>query len=144
MISSRIALGIALAAIEVCARALSQEQPRHLPLEEASWIALRNHPAIVRAGRLTAAARERIRQARAGMMPNASLQAAATDGPAGAPAFGLQGIVGDPLKKHYGSGLNVTQTLFDFGRTDHLVAARKLLTDAAEEDEDTQRALILL
>ena len=73
-------------------------------------------------------------------MPSVAIVAFATDGPTGAPAFGVQGIAGDPLKKHYGAGVNVVQTLFDFGRTDHMVAARTALLRAAEQDTATQAA----
>ncbi len=115
-----------------------------LTLDDALQTALKGHPSLARAAYQTGAARARVRQAGAGMMPNIAIQGAATDGPAGAPAFGLQGLSGDPLKKHFGSGINLVQPVYDFGRTDHLVAARRLQVGAALEDEDTQKAAVLL
>lgn len=129
----------------VCCQTRAQSiapQPLTLPL--AMQRAIRNHPSISRLSHLAGAAAERVREARAGLMPYVAVVASATDGPTGAPAFGVQGIAGDPLKKHYGGGVNVVQTLFDFGRTGHLVAARTALLRAAEQDTTTQVAQILL
>jgi outer membrane protein TolC len=92
------------------------------------------------------------------MMPTLLLQGAATNGPAGAPTFGslenpallgtnpmsLEGMASDPLKKQYGAGLTVNQTIFDFGRTQHLVAARTDLVGAAKEDASAQVGTMLV
>ncbi len=137
--------GFAAVICAICAMtAVAQEQPRQLTLEQALQAAIKNHPALARVQRQTAEARARVQQAKAGMMPSIAVQGAATDGPLGAPAFGLQGLAGDPLKKHFGGGLNLVQPLFDSGRTQHLVASRRLLVQAAEQDEETQKAAVLL
>ena len=129
-----------------------------LTLEQAFIAALKQHPALQQADAQIGAAKARIQQARAGMMPSVVLQGTATDGPLGAPAFGplgnpalygtsplsVQGMAGDPVKKQFGGGINITQTLFDFGRTQHLVAARRGLSSAIEEDAEAQKALVLL
>lgn len=136
----------------------AQENLPHLSLEQAYANALKQHPSLVRAQAQVNAAGARARQAEAGMLPTVTLQGTATDGPLGAPAFGplgnpafygapplsVQGMAGDPVKKQFGGGLNITQTLLDFGRTQHLVAARRELMRAAEEDANTQKALLLL
>jgi outer membrane protein len=136
----------------------AQQSPPILTLEEAFKTALKQHPALLQADAQTGTAKARAQQARSGMMPSVVLQGTATDGPLGAPAFGplgnpalygtaplsVQGMAGDPLKKQFGGGLNITQTLFDFGRTQHLIAARRGLFQAAEEDAETQKALVLL
>src|SRR5437016_4188658 len=105
----------------------AQAPQQTLTLEEAFQTALKAAPSLTRLERQAAAAAQRVRQAQAGWLPSVAIAATATDGPAGAPAFGVQGLAGDPLKKHYGAGLNVVQPLFDFGRTAHLVAAREAL-----------------
>jgi outer membrane protein len=147
-------LGVALVADRVAA----QEAPPKLTLEQALQRALKQHPSLARTEAQAEAAHTRIRQAQAGMMPSVVLQGVATDGPLGAPAFGplgnpanfgalplsVQGLMGDPLKKQFAGGLNITQTLFDFGRTQHLVAARRGLFQAAQQDAETQKALVLL
>jgi outer membrane protein len=127
--------------------ALAQQPAPSLSLSDAVHIALGRHPAIVKATHTAAAAAARIREAQAGNMPTLELQAAATTGPTGAPAFGppgLQGIVGDPLKSHYAAALNILWPLYDFGRTQHLVAARQELLRAATEDTDTERSVVAL
>ncbi len=130
---------------------------RPLSLEQAVQLALRQHPSLQRTEAQVGAAAARARQARAGMLPTVTLQGTATDGPLGAPAFGplgspanfgapalsVQGLAGDPVKKQFGGGLNITQTLVDFGRTQYLVAARQSLLHAAEEDAETQKAVVL-
>src|SRR5579871_6548725 len=136
----------------------AQEAPAALTLDQAFATALKQHPALQQADAQVGAAKARVQQARAGMMPSLVLQGTATDGPLGAPAFGpignpalygasplsVQGMAGDPIKKQFGGGLNITQTLFDFGRTQHLVASRRGLFSAAEEDAEAQKALVLL
>src|SRR2546421_11918748 len=91
------------------AAAEGQEAGGRLTLENAFRRALRQNPSVARADSLAAAAAQRVREARAGWMPSLAIQASATNGPTGAPAIGLQGIAGDPLKKHYGSRLNLIQ-----------------------------------
>jgi outer membrane protein len=140
------------------AHAGAQDTPRTLTMEQALQAALRQHPSLQRESALIGAAASRARQARAGMLPSVALQGTATDGPLGAPAFGalgnpanfgapplsVQGMAGDPVKRQFGGGLNITQTVLDFGRTQHLVAARRGLLHAAEEDAETQKAAVLV
>jgi outer membrane protein len=92
------------------------------------------------------------------MTPSVVLQGSATDGPLGAPAFGplgnplvngtpalnLQGLAGDPVKKQFGAGLTASLPLFDFGRTQHAVAARRESLRAAEQDTETEKAQVLV
>ncbi len=122
----------------------AQNAPSRLTLDQAMRSALAKHPSLQRALHLTGAAKERVREAQAGIMPSLAIQSTATNGPAGAPAMGLQGLAGDPLKKHYGTGLNLIQPIYDFGRTQHLSASRRMLEGSAREDEDIQRAAVLL
>ena len=128
----------------------AQEPLPRLMLEQAFATALKQHPALQRAQAQTAAVGARIRQAQSGQMPSVVLQGSATDGPLGAPAFGplgnpglngtpplsVQGLTGDPVKKQFGGSLTLTLPLFDFGRTQHLVAARRDLLNAAQEDAE--------
>src|SRR5579872_137647 len=122
----------------------AQEAPPRLTLDQALQTALKQHPSLQRTEAQAGAAAARVGQARAGWMPLIVLQGTATDGPLGAPAFGplgnpanfgapplsVQGMAGDPVKKQFGGGLNITQTLLDFGRTQHLVASRRGLARA--------------
>ena len=151
-------LGFVIPSVMGSRNVTAQEAASPLTLEQAFTTALKQHPLLMQADAQFGAAKARAQQARAGMMPSLVLQGTATDGPLGAPAFGplgnpalygtsplsVQGMAGDPVKKQFGGGLNITQTLFDFGRTQHLVAARRGLSSAAEEDAEAQKASVLL
>lgn len=97
-----------------------------LSLAGAVEEALRQRPLLGADTERIEAAKARVAQARAGLLPRIELQGVATDGPQGAPNLGplVQGLAGTPLKKHTGGSLNLTQTLLDFGRTQNLVRAR--------------------
>ena len=62
----------------------------------------------------------------------------------GAPPLSVQGLAGDPVKKQFGAGLNITQTLLDFGRTQYLTAARRGLFQASEQDAEVRKAAVLV
>ena len=129
-----------------------------LTLSAARLQALKAHSSVQQASALTASAKAREREAHSGKLPMVAIQGAASDGPAGAPAFGsignpasfgalpysVQGLAADPLKKQFGIGLNISQNLFDSGRTQSLTAAKSSLVTAAQEDETAQRSLITL
>ena len=153
-------LAVGVSCLDICmpsGPARAQDTAPRLTLERALQLALKQHPSLQRTDSQVGAAAARARQAQAGMMPTVTLQGTATDGPLGAPAFGplgnpanfgappssVQGLAGDPVKKQFGGGLNITQTLLDFGRTQHLTAARRELLHAAEQDSETQKALVL-
>ena len=146
---------VTLAATSVLLSAIASAQAPQLPttslpkllIADAIQAALKQSPSLARMAHLAAAAGDRIREAQSGSMPSVAIQGAATNGPAGAPAFGppgLQGMAADPLKKHYAGGLNLILPLFDFGRTQHLVGARRALMEAARADSATQRANVIL
>jgi outer membrane protein len=120
--------------------------------------ALKKHSQLQKSEALAASSQARVTQARSGQQPSLSLQGVASRGPTGAPAFGplnnpglngvpplgVQGMAGDPVKKQFGGGLNLSQNLYDDGRTRLLVASRTNAALALEADTDTQRAQILL
>jgi outer membrane protein len=129
-----------------------------LSLSDAMRTALKQRPILQRDEALIGAAGARVEQARSGLRPTVSLQGVATNGPLGAPAFGplnnpglnavaplgLSGMAGDPVKKQFGGGLNLAQPLFDFGRTENLVASRKDSQAATRQERETEVALVLL
>src|SRR5262249_10846478 len=107
-----VLVSLAKVALAQPAPAPALSQPPTLTLEDAMRRAVKSAPSIAKLQHLAGAAAELVRQARAGTLPSVAAVASATDGPTGAPAFGVTGIAGDPLKKHYGAGLNIVQTLF--------------------------------
>lgn len=115
-----------------------------LTLSAAIAEALRNRPLLAGDSERVAAARARVTQARAGLLPRVDLQASATDGPLGAPAMGLGGLVGTPIKKHTGGSLNLVQTLLDFGRTQNTVKARSAEVEASQAGLRSDRNRVVL
>lgn len=115
-----------------------------LTLAAAVSEALRQRPLLAGDTERVGAARARITQARAGLLPRLDLQGSATDGPLGAPPLGLGGLAGTPIKRHTGGSLNFVQTLLDFGRTHNLVQARRAEASASEETlhADTNRVAL--
>jgi outer membrane protein len=104
-----------------------------LTLDAAVSEALQRRPLLAGDAERLSAARARITQARAALLPRLDLQASATDGPLGAPPLGLGGLVGTPIKKHTGGSLNLVQTLLDFGRSHNTVQARRAEATASQE-----------
>jgi outer membrane protein len=115
-----------------------------LTLDAAVQEAVRQRPLLAGDSERVAAARARVTQARAGLLPHIDLQGSATDGPLGAPPLGLGGLAGTPIKKHTGGSLNLVQTLLDFGRTHNLVEARRAETTASEETLRADRNRVAL
>src|SRR5205085_2935722 len=118
--------------------------PAALTLSAAVEEALRQRPLLEEDRERMAAARARITQARAGLLPRVDIQESVTDGPVGAPALGLGGLVGTPLKKHTGASLNLVQTLLDFGRTHNTVRARRAQARASGEALSADRNRVVL
>src|SRR5262245_61258193 len=86
-------------------QAASAQVQSSLSLPEAIQEAPRQRPLLQGDQERVEAARARVTQARAPLLPRLDIQASATDGPLGAPALGLGGLVGTPIKKHTGGSL---------------------------------------
>lgn len=133
-------------------------QGTRLTLDAAMKTALNQHALLKKAEAQRAVAEARTQQARSGQQPALSLQGVASKGPTGAPAFGplnnpslngvpplgVSGMAGDPVKKQFGGGLNLTQNLYDAGRTHYLTASRGALVDAQKSEVAIQQASLLL
>jgi outer membrane protein TolC len=125
--------------------ALALAQARHLTLQEAIETALRQHPAVIVAREAVEAADARIRQARAGYFPQLGFSGIAKAGLSGAVnGLGLVGLPASPFYRNFADSVNASQSLFDFGRTKHLVASESKLRDAAEGDITTAEAEVIL
>lgn len=121
-----------LLALLVIAPLAAQPAPAPLTLGAAEEEAQRQRPLLAADAQRVQAARARITQAKAGLLPRIDVQGSVTDGPLGAPPLGLGGVAGTPIKRHYGGSLNLVQTFLDFGRTHNLVRARREDVRAAE------------
>jgi outer membrane protein TolC len=127
-----IALWFLIAAISPARAAFSETAGAALTLQDAVAQALAARPLLVSDYRRTEAARARVTQSRAAVLPRLEVQGSATDGPLGSPPLFLGGLAGTPIKKHTGASLNLTQTLLDFGRSRSQVLARKADVQAGE------------
>jgi outer membrane protein len=107
--------------------------PGALTLGEAVREALHRRPLLATDEARMAAARARITQAHAALLPRVDFQGSVTDGPLGAPPLGLGGVVGTPIKKHAGASVNLIQTFLDFGRALNTVRARRQEATASAE-----------
>ncbi|MBC7926797.1 MAG: TolC family protein [Bryobacteraceae bacterium] len=117
----------------ICCAAISLAQSRELlTLEEAERIALKNHPAIEASRYESEAAGERVKQFRSAYYPQAtaSLTAVGADDATRVAAGSLNNPV---VYSRLGTGVTVSQTLLDFGRTSHLVESSRAAADAVTE-----------
>ncbi len=145
--SRSVAALLALMAVLLPLRPASAQQALSsgaLTLSSAIEEALLHRPLLAADTDRVGAARARVSQARAGFLPRVDIQASATDGPLGAPAMGLGGLVGTPIKKHTGGSLNVIQTLLDFGRTQNTVRSRRAEVAASQEALAADRSRVVL
>jgi outer membrane protein TolC len=107
----------------------------HLSLRQAIETALRQNPSVAAARHELEAADARIREVRAGYYPQVGFNGIAKAGLSGATnALGLVGLPASPLYRNFADSLNVSQTVFDFGRIRHQLAQALKLRDAAEFD----------
>ncbi len=121
------------------------EEPVHLSLRQAVETARRQNPSVLAARHMVEQADARIRQARAGYYPQFGFNGIAKAGLAGATnALGLVGLPASPLYRNFADSLNLSQSLFDFGRTRHRVAYERRLRDAAEAAVATVEAEVTL
>jgi len=117
--------------------------PVHLTLQQAIETALRQNPSVNEARHTVEEADARIRQARAGYYPQIGFNGIAKVGLSGATnALGLVGLPASPLFRNLADSVNVSQSVFDFGRTKHRVAYERKLRDAVEADVATVEAAV--
>lgn len=116
-----------------------------LTLKEARDLALRQHPRITAAEFKALAAKQAVLQARAAMLPSFSLNAVAVGAADANTRYGAPGGINNPaIFERAAGGLNISQLLTDFGRTDNLVGGAKDKARAEEAGTDTARAQLLL
>jgi outer membrane protein len=119
------------------------QQPLHLTLADAEKLAIANHPALSAQKYVAAAAAEIVKEYRAGYAPafSANFTAVGADDGSRLAAGGLNNPV---VYNRIGSGVTVSQMVFDFGRTGNLVASAKLRAEAQDKNYDATKADVLL
>jgi outer membrane protein len=117
----------------LAAAAAFAQAPVHLSLQQAIETALRRNPSVTAARHTVDEAEARVRQARAGYYPQFGFNGIAKMGLSGATnGLGMIGLPASPFFRNFADSLNVSQTLFDSGRTKHRLAYERKLRDAAE------------
>jgi outer membrane protein len=119
------------------------QTPQRLTLEEAEAIALKNHPAVTAARFTAEAAAEGPKQAQSGRLPTVygSITGAGAPDNSRIAAGGLNNPV---IYSRLATGFTVSQLLFDFGRTSHVVASSRSRAGAEDQNQQAIRNLVLL
>ena len=106
-----------------------------LTLEQAIAAGLAHNPRIAAARHDLEAADARIKIARAELYPRITFGAIAKAGLSGATnALGLVGLPNSPFYRNFAASLNLSQTLFDFGRRGAVIDGERRRRDAAAAD----------
>lgn len=96
-----------------------------LTLQEAEQLAVRNNPHVSVQKLLAFAQHQITREARSSELPTASAAITAEQAEE-ATRISAGSLTSSRLLQHAGAGVNVTQLIYDFGRTHNLVLSRKL------------------
>jgi outer membrane protein len=115
-----------------------------LTLEQAHAIALKNHPGIAAADYRALAAGEVFKQARSGLLPQASLYGSVVQAESANTRI-MAGALNNPsVFNRAAFGAGVSQLITDFGRTSNLAASTKLRASAERQNAETTREHVLL
>lgn len=117
---------------------------RTLTLEQAHAIALKNHPGIAAANYRALAAGEVFKQARSGLMPQASLYGSVVQAQSANTRIMAGGLNNPSVFNRAAFGAAVSQLITDFGRTSNLAASSKLQASAESRNAETTSEQVLL
>ncbi len=116
-----------------------------LTLDQAVRIAIEKSPSLARAEAAVAAAEARVKQVRASYFPQLSFSGIGKVGLSGAAgALALPGFPASPFYRNAAYSANWYQSVFDFGRTRHLVASQKALSESARLKKRAEEDRIVL
>ena len=115
-----------------------------IDLRQAIQIALRYHPSIAAASGTVRVNESRIGQARSNYYPQVNWQSNYSKiYPSGSSTAAIRSMDGNTYDL-YSSNLNLTQNIFDFGKTSTQVEIANLNTNASQQDLDNVKGLIIL
>jgi outer membrane protein len=119
--------------------------PRNLTLDQAEAIALRQAPLLGRAFFDTQAAEQVTREARSGLFPQVVGDVVAVGTSGTNIRIGASGGLNNPtILNRQSNGINISQLIFDFGRTENLTAAAKFQALSEGQREELVKAQVLL
>jgi outer membrane protein len=112
-------------------------------LAQAEAIALKNNPTISEGRLRTLVAREFVREQRAALLPNASVNLTGVESNPGS-RVAAGGLNNPVLFPRAAEGAVISQLITDFGRTANLVSSARYQAEAEAQNEAATRAQILL
>jgi outer membrane protein len=119
--------------------------PQKITLDQAETIAFRQAPELGRAYYDTQAAQQVIREVRSGLFPQVIGDVAAVGTSGTNIRIGASGGLNNPtILNRQSNGINITQLIFDFGRTMNLTAAAKFRALSEAQREELVKAQVLL
>ncbi|MEK9137850.1 MAG: TolC family protein, partial [Bacteroidota bacterium] len=121
---------------------MAQSGTESLTLQQAIVLAVEHHPSLKAAEANIASASGSLTQAKSAYMPSLNLSATAqrTDG---AFVFNPSFPPRNQSYNNYSAGLQINQTLFDFGRTINRVSANSGFLDASSLDFEAARGTVI-
>jgi outer membrane protein len=128
----------------VALTASAADGAKALTLKEARDLALRKHPKITVAQLQALAAKQAVREAQSGFLPNLSANFGAVGTEDGGTRIASSGLPVSSVFSRASAAINLTQLVTDFGRTANLTDSSKLHARAAEENVEATRAQIIL
>jgi outer membrane protein len=115
-----------------------------LTLEQAHALALKNHPGIAAADYRALAAGEVYKQARSGLLPQATLFGSVVQADAANTRIMAGGLNNPSVYDRSAFGATVSKLVTDFGRTTNLAASARLQASAQTQNAQTTREQVLL
>jgi outer membrane protein len=119
--------------------------PQKITLNQAESIAFRQAPVLGRASFDTQAAQQVIREARSGLFPQVVGDVTAVGTSGKNIRIGASGGLNNPtILNRQSNGINISQLIFDFGRTLNLTAAARFQALSEAQREELVKAQVLL
>ncbi|HSZ78911.1 MAG TPA: TolC family protein [Chthoniobacterales bacterium] len=119
--------------------------PKKLTLDQAESIAFRQTPVLGRASFDTQAAQQVIREARSGLFPQVVGDVTAVGTSGKNIRIGASGGLNNPtILNRQSNGINISQLIFDFGRTLNITAAARFQALSEAQREELVKAQVLL
>jgi outer membrane protein len=135
------------AAASMCQSPIAADAATHsttLTLAQAESIAMANQPRILAAQLRSRASAQRIREARAGLLPTVAFNATGVSVADTGTSTAAGAITTSSLSDRFAYGGNLVQMVTDFGRTSALVGSERSLADAQKDVETLTGAQIRL
>lgn len=118
--------------------------PQKLTLEEASKMALRNHPQLLSAEFGSQAAAENVDDVRSAYLPQITGDAVRTFDDRGTVIAASGGLTSSSVIERGSVGLGLSQLITDFGRTNNLIASSRLELESQKDRTAFVRQTVLL